>query len=463
MRFVLAAARRGRDTPFMPSAPKVQTPAQRAQAFAGQAAAALPKHKVSEAEVRSRQALGEDPTNADANAVLAQLSLMWNLREWAKEYAERAVKVNAYHKPARRVLDELAKPYESPPAGPKYLVIKCWGTGFWSDMRHVVGQLVLSELSGRTPIVHWGERCLFAPWSVAGPTMADTPKGPVDPDGAWKFFYEPVSSVRLSELAGRGLSMYPPCWSDENIWLEQKIDRTHRLTEAWDLYCLNRPETIVVSNIPINLWDIAQWIRPGQPYFGLSPEAIFREAMAKWLKPVPEVRSAIDEFCSRHGIGDPARPTLALHIRGTDKVLEDPEISVHHSSLIKMADAALRATPTARVFLLTDTEKTVSSLRARWGAERVLTTDCMRSDDKEAVHFSKRDASFDCTRLGREVMIDAGIAAKCDGFFGLARSNVSCVIASMKDWQRGELALLGKSLHEPIHITMLPLPSVAKR
>jgi protein O-GlcNAc transferase len=431
--------------------------------FAGAAASALAHHLVSEAEVRCRQALGEDPTNADANAVLAQLSLVWNLRDWAKDYADRAIAVNAYHKPARRVLDELAKPFESPPGGQKYLVIKCWGTGFWSDMRHVMGQLVLAELSGRTPIVHWGERCLFAPWSVPGPNIAEKPKGEVAADGAWGFFYEPVSNVRLADIAGRGLRMYPPCWSDENIWLEQNIDRAKGLTAPWDLYCLNRPEAIVVSNIPINLWDIAQWIRPGQPYFGLSPEALFCEAMKKWLKPVPEVRAAIEEFCTRHGIGDAAHPTVALHMRGTDKVLEDVEIAAHNTKLIALTDATLRSTPTARVFLLTDTEKTVSTLRARWGADRVLATDCIRSGDKEAVHFTRREEAFDSSRLGREVMIDAGIAARCDGFYGLARSNVSCVIASMKHWTPGSVNLLGKSLHEPMNIAMLPVPSAAKR
>src|SRR4051812_28856508 len=34
------------------------------------------------------------------------------------------------------------------PGGKRYLLIKAWGEGFWSDMFHVVGCLLLSEITG---------------------------------------------------------------------------------------------------------------------------------------------------------------------------------------------------------------------------------------------------------------------------------------------------------------------------
>jgi len=43
----------------------------------------------------------------------------------------------------------------------KFLLIKAWGYGFWSDVSHVLGQLLVAELTGRTPIVHWGQNSLF--------------------------------------------------------------------------------------------------------------------------------------------------------------------------------------------------------------------------------------------------------------------------------------------------------------
>src|SRR5215469_16394010 len=36
------------------------------------------------------------------------------------------------------------------------LLIKAWGAGFWSDVSHVFGGLLLAEVTGRKPVVHWG-------------------------------------------------------------------------------------------------------------------------------------------------------------------------------------------------------------------------------------------------------------------------------------------------------------------
>ena len=43
----------------------------------------------------------------------------------------------------------------------KYLLIKAWGFGFFSDVNHIIGQLLIAELTGRIPIVYWGKNSLF--------------------------------------------------------------------------------------------------------------------------------------------------------------------------------------------------------------------------------------------------------------------------------------------------------------
>ncbi|MFH1020476.1 MAG: hypothetical protein V1782_07685, partial [Pseudomonadota bacterium] len=43
----------------------------------------------------------------------------------------------------------------------KFLLIKAWGFGFWSDVSQILGQLLLAELTNRTPIIHWGSNSLF--------------------------------------------------------------------------------------------------------------------------------------------------------------------------------------------------------------------------------------------------------------------------------------------------------------
>src|SRR5580765_3885445 len=43
----------------------------------------------------------------------------------------------------------------------RFLLIKSWGKGFWSDVDHVLGALLAAEMTRRTPIVHSGGKCLF--------------------------------------------------------------------------------------------------------------------------------------------------------------------------------------------------------------------------------------------------------------------------------------------------------------
>ena len=46
-------------------------------------------------------------------------------------------------------------------AGGRYLLSKAWGYGFWSDVSHVLGCLLLSEITDRVPVVHWGANSLY--------------------------------------------------------------------------------------------------------------------------------------------------------------------------------------------------------------------------------------------------------------------------------------------------------------
>lgn len=43
----------------------------------------------------------------------------------------------------------------------RYLLIKSWGFGFYSDVIAVLGSLLLAEITHRTPVVHWGKNSLF--------------------------------------------------------------------------------------------------------------------------------------------------------------------------------------------------------------------------------------------------------------------------------------------------------------
>jgi hypothetical protein len=44
----------------------------------------------------------------------------------------------------------------------RFLLIKAWGCGFWSDVSHVAGQLLIAELTDRIPVIFWGTGSLYA-------------------------------------------------------------------------------------------------------------------------------------------------------------------------------------------------------------------------------------------------------------------------------------------------------------
>jgi protein O-GlcNAc transferase len=66
-----------------------------------------------------------------------------------------------------------------------FLLIKAWSYGFWSDVSHVLGQLLVAEITGRTPIVHWDSNSLF---------------GDGTGSNAFEFYFETLSDVDVGDI-----------------------------------------------------------------------------------------------------------------------------------------------------------------------------------------------------------------------------------------------------------------------
>src|SRR5438105_9423414 len=85
----------------------------------------------------------------------------------------------------------------------RFLLIKAWGCGFWSDMNHVFGSLLLAEITGRTPVTHWGSNSLFR-----DETGSD----------AFRLYFEPVSSFDIEYLTAiRRATFFPAKWSRSTL------------------------------------------------------------------------------------------------------------------------------------------------------------------------------------------------------------------------------------------------------
>jgi predicted O-linked N-acetylglucosamine transferase (SPINDLY family) len=387
-----------RQTAALAAPPQVRIAPPAAGSDLQEALVCFQKGNYPQAEIFARDCLAAEPLNQHALQLLGQIG-------------------------ARFGMDEGFRLSENIPRGatsPRFMLIKAWGYGFWSDVHHVLTQLLVAELTQRQPIVLWGKNCLFRRASDAD---------------AFGHFFRPVSAANLDQVPITA-SIYPPKWNALNL-LEEDVNKwtgPHSRIAAQQLFA--RDETLVVSDFYATLHSIMPWIDSSSAYFGKTEEAIYEELFQKYLKPVPRLQFLIDDFHRRHMQG---RPWVAVHMRGSDKVAESPHLAQTNAAYAPYVKRIVELNPEIGVFLLTDSQLILDEFKASYG-ERVLSTSASRSATSTGVHMSGGDGHS----LGDEVVLDAYLAARCDYFVGNVESNVSVAIASLKSWPNGFSFLLGQ-------------------
>jgi hypothetical protein len=325
-------------------------------------------------------------------------------------------------------------PALSLPPGKRYLLIKSWGFGFWADVVQVLGSLLLAEITGRTPVVYWGSDSRFSDKSERD---------------AFSHYFAPVSATSLQQLVRMPkASFFPPRWHAGNLTQTGIPKWEGKGSRAGAVYFLNRPETIAVSDFHIGVVNVMPWIPQSHPVHGKSLEEIYLYLTAKYLRPQPDIVASCDAFHAAHLAGG---PFVALHMRGSDKAIEDPELEATNTALLKALDTT---DPSWPIFLMTDDALCLARMKSLYGS-RIIATDCQRTDTEEGVHYLP---AVDPVRAGREVLIDTCLALRADRFIGNARSNVSAMIAVMKDWPAGACTAMGRSMltERNLHIYRIP-------
>ena len=112
------------------------------------------------AETIARAALAQRPEDPESWRVLAAVAEAVGERFLAARYAAAAAAVDLGTAAPAAALE--AGTGGLPARDPdRFLLIKAWGYGFFSDLDHVLGCLLLAEMTGRTPVTHWGTNSLF--------------------------------------------------------------------------------------------------------------------------------------------------------------------------------------------------------------------------------------------------------------------------------------------------------------
>ena len=320
--------------------------------------------------------------------------------------------------------EESARNQPAHKGGERFLLIKAWGYGFWSDVNHLLGQCLLAEMTGRTPVVYWGGNSLFS----------DDPSG-----NAFENFFEPVSSSCQRELVTGCHSFYPPKWHAGNLALYGVNQAAGPWSRCSSLYALERGEDVVVSDFHYAVHDLVPWIAPGHPLHGLTTEQVYLYLYQRYLKVKPELAARVESFFQSEMAGG---NHLALHLRGGDKGGEDPNLAQLNGLYPAEIERHLQTHPGARLFLITDDAEILAAYRQRY-RDRLICTVATRTSTGQGVHYQKQASRV---QLGEEVLVDALLAARCQGFVGNGLSNVSCAVAQMKAWPAGSCRLLGARL-----------------
>lgn len=361
--------------------------------------------------------------------LLGMIALSVHARDFAITCFKQVLLHNRRHHAARQYL-ELAKrqPVPRKSTENRFLLIKSWGYGFWADVDHVIGQLMLAEITGRIPIVHWGGNSLFRGRGVTE---------------AFSQFFEPLSRYRAEAFVGKNCTFYPPKWSGKNLMENDVAKWSGAYSRIAGIYLLNRRETVLVSDFFTSAKDLVPWLSASHHLYGQTTDQIYRYLFDKYIKIKAHLKETVDRFWKENLRG---HNTLAVHVRGSDKEIEVPDLEALNRTYQAKIKAYFEMHPDATLFLLTDSSRVLSEYRLQYG-NKLIVSSCQRTDLKTGLHYQECGCPEE---LANEVIIDAYLAARCDEFIGNGFSNVSQTILHLKTWKSGQYSLCGNNmLDEP--------------
>ncbi|MBL8877404.1 MAG: hypothetical protein JNM86_16555 [Phycisphaerae bacterium] len=386
------------------------------------------------AERVAREVLAEGGRLPEAWELIAETALRVSRPDIALGAIEKAEALRASPAPATAALRARALiPAKPSPAGnDRYHIIRSWAQGFWSDVDHVMGQLLVAEITGRKPLVHWGANSRFRDATETGDA------------NAWESFFEPVSSVKIAEITDRGLAYFPPKWNDANLTIGDNgaFHGPHSRIAALDFFA--REEAVTVSDFHAPMLALTHWIPREHRLHSKPVSRVFMDLMRKYLKPKREFLTRADTFAGKHL----SKPTIAVHVRGSDKAKELGDLSaaaaLYHQAIASLSPL-MGGKP--KILLVTDWAPAEAEYRARYG-DRVIVSEATKTSLSTGLHFQP---SLIGRKLGEEVLMDALIAARCHAFVGLAYSNVSAFIGYLgrltKGWDDSRAIQIGPSIH----------------
>mgnify|MGYP000226881450 FL=1 len=398
----------------------------------------LQKGNIPLAEIYIRMALSKEPNNPYALNFLGWISSALNFYEIAIFYFEKALeKDNKWELPHENI-DKIKKYLKTKTdwnhnqitkndknKNTKYLLIKAWGYGFFSDVGHVLGQLLISELTERLPIVYWGKNSLFGDGTEVN---------------AFEHYFESISKLSINEFQKNTYSYWPPKWNNANLKSDDVNKWQGPYSRMAGQYLLNRPENVVISDFYSGIIDIKPWIPSNHPLFKLSINEIYYYLVNKYLHPKTLIKKRVDSFLYNKLMKS---AFIAVHARGSDKALELKNLNSVNKQYEDIINKKILLDPSLKIFLMTDDTRILNRYYELYG-DKVIVTKSQRTNDNTGVHYKNSSNSLE---LGLEVMTDVYIATKAKTFIGNGWSNTSQIVRYLKRWSEKDIHFIGPEIN----------------
>ena len=313
------------------------------------------------------------------------------------------------------------KPPDIFPLENRYLLIKAWGYGFWSDVLHVLGGLMLAEISNRQPVVYWGTNSLYSTR---------------DQTNAFNDFFQSIGPG-IDFLKNTNLNCYPPKWHTSLLSTEDVNKTAGEWSKISGLHLLGREEPICVMDYYIGVLNLMPYIPENSEISHFTIDQVYGHLIRKYLKLKSDVVSRANKFHEEHfGLS----PYLAIHVRGSDKVGEFKVVDKFHNKYQELISQQLKHLPgDSKIFLMTDDTRLLQNYLEIYG-DRIVTTDCLRTDNQVGVHYQAQDL---IKESANEVIVDTLIASRASRFVGNGYSNPSIFVYYLGTWKDSECLLIG--------------------
>ncbi|HVJ48137.1 O-fucosyltransferase family protein [Desulfitobacterium sp.] len=355
----------------------------------------------------------------------------------------------------------------------RFLLIKAWSYILWEDVKHVLGQLLIAELTDRIPVVYWPTHCLH--------------NGFVYTNG-FELYFEPISNYTIFDIVKPEYTYYPPVWDHDNLLVEDQSKETWIYRNIGEIMSSNA--NVVVSDVYFDVYKLIPFIKKSHSAYGMTVQQIYRYLFNKYIKIKQDINIEIEGFYNSWLKDD--RPVLAVHVRRVDKdqvfdldnykknnfkgstqsYSENQKNSMgKHVKIYKLRKKRKALEPNKiyheeiskyiekynvkKIFLLTDCEETLKEYQQKYGS-MVVSTECKRIPiDGEASYMENPMVK---RRRGIEIIKDTYLAAKCDFFIGNDFSSLSHAVTNIQEWPNNNIRLLYylfKKRKYPVNVELL--------